>query len=124
MSHGLLAVLWVAAAAALAACSSAGTLSRYTHETPAAAQQAGMYLDGTGPAAEAVEQEETRRQARRPASVAASEAVRADVSSARTTGSRSQARSEPPKPYTEEWWEREKREDARLKQKMNICRGC
>jgi hypothetical protein len=56
---------------------------------------------------------------RRPAPQA-----RAEDISARTTGSRPQTQAEPLKPYSEEWWEKEKREDARLKQKMNICRGC
>jgi hypothetical protein len=122
MSHRILAIL--TAAATLAGCSSSGTLSRYTYDTPQAAEQAaGLYLDGTGPAAEAAEQAETRSQARRPVP-AAPRAARVEDLSARTTGSRPQAQAEPLKPYTDEWWEKERREDARLKAKMNICRGC
>jgi hypothetical protein len=128
MSHRILAVLTVAAGMALAGCSSSSTLSRYTYDSPQAAEQAaGTYLDGTGPAAEAAEQAETRRQARRPAPATAPgapRAARAEDLSARTTGSRTQAQTEALKPYSDEWWEKERREDARLKQKMNICRGC
>lgn len=124
MSHRILAILTLAAATGLAGCSSSSTLSRYTYDTPQAAEQAaGTYLDGTGPAAEAAEEAETRRQARR-AAPAAPRAARAEDLSARTTGSRAQPAAEPLKPYSDEWWEKEKREDARLKQKMNICRGC
>ncbi|MET0866899.1 MAG: hypothetical protein ABWY35_02280, partial [Pseudorhodoplanes sp.] len=45
-----------------------------------------------------------------------------------TTGARgqgqNQAQNDPNKPFSEAWWERERAEDARLKAKMNICRGC
>jgi len=114
----------------MAGCSSSGTLSRYTHDSPEAAQQAGIYLDGTGPTAEAAERAEARRQgtgavqAARPTPRPARQAARAEDLSARTTGSRTQTQAEPLKPYSDEWWERENREDARLKAKMNICRGC
>jgi len=127
MSHRILGILTLAAGTALAACSSSSTLSRYTYDTPQAAEQAAdTYLDGTGPAAQAAEEAEARRQAGRPAPAAApgpSRAARAEDLSARTTGSRAPA-AEPLKPYSEEWWAKENREDARLKQKMNICRGC
>lgn len=113
----------LALAAALAGCSSSSTLSRYTYDSPEAAREAAdIYLDGTRAAAEAAEQAETRRQAARTPRLSAQ--TRADDLSARTTGSRSGVQNEPLKPYSEEWWEREKREDARLKQRMNICRGC
>lgn len=129
MSHGLWVFLTLAAATALGGCSSSGALSRYTYDSPQAAEQAGMYLDGTGPAAEAAERAESRRQAPRQAArtsprPATPPAARAEDLSARTTGSRAQASGEPLKPYSDEWWEKENREDARLKQKMNICRGC
>lgn len=121
---GLLAMLAVATGSGLGGCSSSGTLARYTHDTPEAAQQAGIYLDGTGPSAEAAERAQSRPQ---PAAQARRAQARPaqppqDVS-ARTTGSRA-VQSEPLKPYSDEWWERENREDARLRQKMNICRGC
>jgi hypothetical protein len=124
-----LAFLTLAAATALAGCSSSGAISRYTHDSPQAAQQAGIYLDGTGPTAEAAERAEARREAARQAQETRAAArpapqARAEDISARTTGSRPQTQAEPLKPYSEEWWEKEKREDARLKQKMNICRGC
>ncbi len=139
-SHGFVVLVTLATGAALAGCSSSGTLSRYTHDSPEAARQAagtaqqagtyqadphqdGTYLDGTGPTAGAAEREELRRQARGAAPVAA-QAVRSDSLSSRTTGSRPQGAAERLKPYSEEWWDKEKREDARLKQKMNICRGC
>jgi len=45
-----------------------------------------------------------------------------------TTGARSQnqaqGQNDVNKPFSEAWWERERAEDARLKAKMNICRGC
>jgi hypothetical protein len=123
MSHRIFVTLTLAAA--LGGCSSSSTFSRYTYDSPEAAQEAaGIYLDGTGPTAEAAEQAETRRQTARAPRPAAPRTARAEDLSARTTGSRSQAKGEPLKPYSEEWWEKENREDARLKQKMNICRGC
>lgn len=127
LSTKCLAVVAVSAGLALAGCSSSSSLSRYTYDTPQAAEQAaGTYLDGTGPSAEAAERAETRRQtsreARRPP---VPQAERAEDLSARTTGTRAAAAPrEPLKPYSDEWWEKENREDARLKQKMNICRGC
>jgi hypothetical protein len=124
MSHRFFILFTLAAASALAGCSSPGAISRYTYDSPEAANQAGMYLDGTGPAAEAAEQAESRRQAVREAPRPAPQATRSQDLSARTTGSRAQASGEPLKPYSDEWWEKENREDARLKQKMNICRGC
>lgn len=129
-SNRLWGFLTLAAAAALAACSSSGSLSRYTHDSPEAARQAArqpavaaepaeqptapdpVYLDGTGPGAQTADQAEPRQIARRPVSAAARPA-RAERPAA-----------EPLKPYSDEWWDKEKREDARLRQKMNICRGC
>jgi hypothetical protein len=133
MAHRLFSFLTLAAGLALAGCSSSGAISRHTYESPEAAQQAGVYLDGTGPTAEAAERAEARREAARQAQESRTAArprpsvppaARAEDISARTTGSRSQAANEPLKPYSEEWWDKEKREDARLKAKMNICRGC
>jgi len=48
---------------------------------------------------------------------------RSDAVSGSTTGARTQAQNDPNKPFSEAWWERERIEDARLKQRMNICRG-
>ncbi len=41
-----------------------------------------------------------------------------------TTGSRNSVESGPDKPFSDQWWEKERSEDARLKRVMNICRGC
>jgi hypothetical protein len=41
-----------------------------------------------------------------------------------TTGARHSAQDDANKPFSDQWWERERREDARLKGIMNICRGC
>ena len=43
-----------------------------------------------------------------------------------TTGARAQnqGQNDPNKPFSDAWWERERAEDARLKARMNICRGC
>ncbi len=51
---------------------------------------------------------------------------RSDAVSGSTTGSArsQQARNAPSKPFSDAWWENERREDARLKAQMNICRGC
>jgi hypothetical protein len=40
-----------------------------------------------------------------------------------TTGARGSTNNAD-KPFSEAWWQREKLEDARLKAKMDICRGC
>ena len=48
---------------------------------------------------------------------------RADSMSS-TTGTRNPAQNDANKPFSEQWWENERREDARIKSKMNICRGC
>jgi len=51
---------------------------------------------------------------------------RSDAVSGSTTGAArgQQAQNDPSKPFSDAWWEAEKLEDARLKAKMNICRGC
>lgn len=104
----------------LGACSSG--MSRTVQDAPGdPASNSAYYLDGTGPSMERTGS--TRKAARRAPAIANARAD--DMSS--TTGSRNAApaRDEStPKPYSQEWWDREGREDARLKQKMNICRGC
>jgi hypothetical protein len=49
---------------------------------------------------------------------------RSDNLSSSTTGSRNSAQNEANKPFSDQWWEKERREDARLKRVMDICRGC
>lgn len=44
-----------------------------------------------------------------------------------TTGTRNSvpaSQNDANKPFSEQWWEKERREDARLKRVMDICRGC
>jgi hypothetical protein len=93
-------------------------------------------LDGTGPSSRRAGST-VRYQADAPAPGAPSRAIaqsrplaiereaRADVITG-TTGARGQAQgqNDPNKPFSDAWWERERAEDARLKAKMNICRGC
>ncbi|MFZ5691562.1 MAG: hypothetical protein ACOY5F_09930 [Pseudomonadota bacterium] len=130
-------------AAALTGCVSAGSSYQVENATgrpiPHHALADEVYLDGTGvtarrlpqPAPEgAVERRHaeplppgapTRAVARsRPTAI-----ERADnVSSSSTTGSRTSVQADATKPFSEQWWENERREDARLKRMMDICRGC
>ena len=41
-----------------------------------------------------------------------------------TTGTRSSVQNDANKPFSEQWLENERRENERLKSRMNICRGC
>jgi hypothetical protein len=41
-----------------------------------------------------------------------------------TTGARNSVQNDTNKPFSDQWWEKERREDARLKRVMDICRGC
>lgn len=82
---------------------------------------ASAYPDGTGPAAEALEQAESRRPAARAAQASAP-ARAADVSARAAAPSRPAAAD--PTPFSDEWWKRENNADARLKRSMDICRGC
>lgn len=99
-----------------------------------------IYLDGTGPSARrsmAVRdaEVETLHVAPPPAG-SPSHAVartrptaipRADnisASSAGTSGSRNSTPSDATKPFSRAWWEKEEQEDARLRDRMTICRGC
>ncbi len=102
--------LCLAALGAVLAGCAAGIEARSLPEQPLAdeAPADDIYLDGTGPTARAAQPEPARR---------------ADDVSASTAGSRAASR-EGQKPFTEQWWEKERREDARLKARMNICRGC
>ena len=96
-----------------------------------------VFLDGTGPSARRLAHAPRNSTAERvyAAPAAAGGPTRAvvrtrptaieqaDVVSS-TTGTRNSVRDEADKPFSEKWWENERREDARLKARMNICRGC
>lgn len=138
--------LAVAASAALGGC--AGGANYYVQDAPAAGQpyhgsplprQAladEVYLDGTGVTARRMAgtpdtSVETIRVApssgpshavarNRPTAIPRNE----DISASTTTGSRNSTASEPNKPFTAEWLAKEKAEDDRLRNRMNICRGC
>lgn len=102
----------------LGACSS--SMSRYVQDAPGDPQSnSAFYLDGTAPSME-------RTASTRPRRAPVASARADDVSS--TTGSRNSAAAtrEAPalQPYSQEWWDKQNSEDARLKQKMNICQGC
>lgn len=135
-------VLAVAAcAAALSGCASTGSSYQVENATgqpiPHHALADEVFLDGTGrtarrlahtPSSDVVERRyaepaapgaPTRAIARtRPTAIERPE----DVSS--TTGARNSARNEANKAFSDQWWENERREDARLKRVMDICRGC
>jgi len=130
-----------ACAAALSGCVSAGGSHQVENATgqpiPHHALADDVYLDGTGPSA--------RRLARMPSGnavehlyanpVPAGSPTRAVVRSrptaieradavSSTTGSRHASQGEANKPFSDQWWEKERSEDARLRNIMNICRGC
>jgi hypothetical protein len=109
MSFSLLAL-------GLGGCSSG--MSRYAQDEPST-----YYLDGNGPNVERTGS--IRRRTDRRATASAEQARAEDVSSTTTGAARAAAREQgAPKPYSQEWWDAENREDARLKRKMNICRNC
>jgi hypothetical protein len=135
------AVLVTSLGASLGGCAGGGS---YFAEQPGpnhpfsnAALSDDVFVDGTGKSArrdvaagptryyEAAAAEPgapTRAVARsRPLAIERSDAV-----SGSTTGSArgQQAQNDPNKPFSDAWWENERREDARLKAQMNICRGC
>jgi hypothetical protein len=93
-----------------------------------------VFLDGTGSTSRRTGSNAPMRvQAEAPPPGAPTQAVarsrplaieRSDAVSGSTTGARVQAQNDPNKPFSDAWWERERIEDARLKQRMNICRGC
>ncbi|HWV54577.1 hypothetical protein [Pseudorhodoplanes sp.] len=97
-----------------------------------------VYLDGTGPSARRLAQSPSssvveRRYAEPVDPSAPTRAIartrptaieRADNLSSITTGSRNSVQNDANKPFSEQWWDKEKREDARLKRVMDICRGC
>jgi hypothetical protein len=130
-----------ALAAALAGCVSTGSSYHVENATgqpiPHHALADEVFLDGTGPTARRLANApsttaiERRSAEPLPAGAPTRAVVRTrptaieradDVSS--TTGARGSAQSDPNKPFSDQWWEKERREDARLKSLMNICRGC
>lgn len=138
-------------AAALSGCVSTGGSYHVENATgqpiPQHALADDVFLDGTGPTARrmarmpaVVERHyaeplppgaPTRAIARtrptaieRADSVSSTAGVAASANASATTGSRSAIQSDPNKPFSEQWWQREKQEEARLKSIMNICRGC
>ncbi len=135
-------VLAVAAlAVALAGCVSSGSGYQVENATgqpiPHHALADEVFLDGTGPSARRLAQTPrgnlverryaeplppgapTRAVARtRPTAIERVDSVSS------TTGSRSSVQNEADKPFSDQWWEKERREDARLKRVMDICRGC
>lgn len=66
---------------------------------------------------------------KKPYTLAASQR-RTEISAARAEQTIGDGARQPPsqgqdlKPFTEEWWERERAIDARLRARINICRGC
>jgi hypothetical protein len=96
-----------------------------------------VFLDGTGPSARRLAQTPRggaveRRYAEPAAAGAPTRAIvrtrptaieRVDNVSS-TTGARHSVQNEANKPFSDQWWEKERREDARLKRVMDICRGC
>ncbi len=108
-----------AAAALLAAAALAGCAS-YSQTAMQAGgdrqRMAEIYLDGSNP-------EQQPRQPRRAAQKApAPKEDKDDKAGLDTVGMSSQKAA--PTAYSDEWNAKEEAEDARLKQKMNICRGC
>lgn len=138
----------VVVGAALGGC--AGSVNHYVQDAPISpvSRQAladEVYLDGTGPTARRAaggrDNTVEMLQVAPPPSSGPSHAVartrptaipRAEDMSASTTGARNStqgtsaqsAQGDPNKPFSDQWWEKEKREDARLRDRMNICRGC
>ncbi len=76
------------------------------------------YLDGTGPVSA------TQLAARRPATQRPRALASAPASRIGTDGISSAAKTTDIAPFSPEWWEKENREDERLRNRMTICRGC
>jgi hypothetical protein len=129
-----------ALAAALGGCISTGGGYQVENATgqpiPQHALADEVYLDGTGPTARRLAQPSPNVVERRyaeptPAGAPTRAVVRTrptaierpdNVSS--TTGSRNSAQNDANKAFSDQWWENERRQDARIKSMMNICRGC
>lgn len=131
----------LASAVTLSGCVSSGSSYQVENATgqaiPHHALADEVYLDGTGPTARRLAQTPRgsvveRRYAEPVPPGAPTRAVvrtrptaieRADNVSS-TTGARHSVQNEADKPFSDQWWEKERREDARLKRVMDICRGC
>lgn len=131
----------VASAVTLSGCVSSGSSYQVENATgqaiPHHALADEVYLDGTGPTARRLAQTPRgsvveRRYAEPVPPGSPTRAVvrtrptaieRADNVSS-TTGARHSVQNEADKPFSDQWWEKERREDARLKRVMDICRGC
>jgi hypothetical protein len=129
-----------ACAAALSGCVSAG--SGYQVENaagrplPQHAMADEVFLDGTGVTARNLPQPSRTVVERRYAEPLPPGAPTRAVARSRptaiepadnlssTTGARTSVQADASKPFSEQWWEKERREDARLKRVMDICRGC
>jgi hypothetical protein len=121
-----LAMALMAAGLSLAACTTATNVSslgpgdRLLPRVAAVEERLPpeAYLDGTGPVSPV-------QLAARPASGQPQAVRSAAVRPAKpgTDGISSAAKTEPTA-FTPEWWEKENREDQRLKNKMRICQGC
>ncbi len=131
----------VAFAAALSGCAGSGGSYHVENATgapiPHHVLADEVFLDGTGPTARRLAHEPaapvverssvepipagapTRAVARsRPTAIERVDPVAA------TTGSRHSTQNDPNQPFSDEWWEKERQADTRLKRLMNICRGC
>ncbi len=141
MSFHMKVLAAIASAAALSGCVSSGSSYQVENATgqpiPHHALADEVFLDGTGPTARRLAQTprgnvvERRYAEPLPAGAPTRAVVRTrptaiervdSVSS--TTGSRSSVQNEANKPFSEQWWEKERAADARLKRVMDICRGC
>jgi hypothetical protein len=130
-----------ACAAGLSGCAGVGSAYQVENATgrpiPHHALADDVFLDGTGvtarrlahaPSGTVVERSQveplppgapTRAIVRsRPTAIERADAVSS------TTGARNSLQNDVNKPFSDQWWEKERREDDRLKRVMNICRGC
>ncbi len=135
-----------AVALALSGCGSTGGGGNYQVENatgqplPHHVLADEVFLDGTGPTARRLAQmpsgSSTVVERRDAEPVPAGAPTRAIVrtrptalephAASSTTGSRhsSSASGQPQRAYSEEWWAKQRQEDARLNRVVNICRGC
>jgi hypothetical protein len=134
----LLAV--AACAATLSGCVSSGGSYQVENATgqpiPHHALADEVFLDGTGRTARRLAHTPSNVVERRYAEPAAPGAPTRAIARTRptaierpdavssTTGARNSVQNDTNKPFSDQWWEKERREDARLKRVMDICRGC
>jgi hypothetical protein len=140
MAISMRIVVAAVCAAALSGCVSGGSYhveNATGQPIPQHALADEVFLDGTGPTA--------RRMARMPSTAVVERhyaepvppgaptravvrtrptAIERPDNVSSTTGTRNSVQGSANKPFSDQWWEKEKREDARLKRIMDICRGC